>query len=109
MVSIEEFKQLDFRVGKIIEVKEHEGAKKPMYKLTIDFGEEIGKRTIVAGIRAIYTKEELQDKKIVCVVNLEPKMIAGIESQGMILAADDSSDIVLIVPDKDIKEGSKIR
>ncbi len=108
MVSIETFLALDMRVGKIITVEDHEKARKPMYKLTVDLGPEIGTRTIIAGIKAYYSREELINKKIACVVNLDPKIIAGLESQGMLLAAGEEDGVSILVPDKDTPEGSKI-
>lgn len=103
-----EFAALDLRVGRIIAVEDHERSRKPMYKLTVDLGQEIGMREIVAGIKTHYSKEELMNKKIVCIVNLDPKVIAGTESWGMLLAAGEEDRIAILVPDKDILEGSKI-
>jgi len=108
MVSIDAFSDIDIRVGKIVDVQDHEKARKPMYKLTVDFGAEIGKRTIIAGIKSFYSKDELLNKKVICVVNLDPKMIAGVESQGMLLAAGEIEKVAVLVPDKDMDEGSKI-
>ncbi len=108
MVSIDSFFSIDIRVGRIVSVDDHEKARKPMYKLMVDLGPEIGIRKIIAGIRDKYTKEELINKKIVCIVNLDPKVIAGEESQGMVLAAGETDRVALLVPDKDMPEGSKI-
>lgn len=108
MVTIEEFLSLDIRVGRITHVETHQAAKKPMYLLKIDFGAELGERTIIAGIKPWYTEEELRGKKIACVVNLEPKKIAGHESQGMILAADGVDTVSVLVPLRDVPEGSKV-
>ena len=107
MVTINEFLNIDLRVGKVLSAEEHPLAKKPMYILKVSFGEE-GERTIVAGIRDKYSKEELVGKKIVCVFNLEPKEVAGIASNGMILAAEDDSTISVLVLDRDVKEGSRV-
>ncbi|MCL4364718.1 MAG: tRNA-binding protein [Candidatus Marsarchaeota archaeon] len=107
MVGIDTFSSLDIRIGRIMNVEDHEGARKPMYKLTIFFGDEVGSRTVVAGIKDKYRKEELIDKKIACIINLDPKVIAGIESQGMILAAGEE-DVAILVPDRDMKEGSRV-
>ncbi len=108
MVDIATFSSFDIRVGRIMSVEEHPTARKPMYKLTLDFGAQIGIRTIVAGIKSDYAAGELLNKKIVAIVNLDPKMIAGIESQGMILAAGEIGSVAILVPDKDIEEGAKI-
>jgi methionyl-tRNA synthetase len=108
VVGIDDFAKLDIRVGKIIEVEDHPTARKPMYKLTVDFGAEVGKRTIVAGIRDKYPREELLGKKIVGIVNLDPKMIAGIESQGMMLAAQDAEHLSVLTVDRDVEIGGKV-
>ncbi len=108
MVSINDFLQLDLRIGKIIEVEKHEKAKKPMYKLKVDLG-DLGVRQIIAGIADKYTKEELLNKFVVVVANLDPKEIAGELSNGMLLAAEDESGTVaLLAPDKEVKVGSLV-
>jgi methionyl-tRNA synthetase len=112
MTSIDDFLKLDIRVGKIIGADVHEAAKKPMYVMKVDFGSEIGVRQIVAGIRAYYPAEDLIGKLVVGVVNLDTKKIAGVESQGMLLAAGSEEDgeavISLLAPDRDMPLGSKI-
>ena len=109
MVSILDFNNFDIRVGKILTAEVHEAARKPMYKLTIDLGPEIGVRNIVAGIAVQYTKEELIGMLVVCIVNLDPKIIAGAESQGMILAAGDEEKISILTPIREIAVGSRVR
>jgi len=107
MVSIKEFMNIDLRVGRIIEVTEHDKAKKPMYKLKVDFGKDIGVRQIIAGIASVYKKEELEGKLIVGVVNLDPKEIAGEVSNGMLLAAEsEDGTLSILTTDKQISEGS---
>ena len=109
MVTIDEFKNIDIRVGKILEASVHEKARNPMYVLRNDFGSEIGERMIVAGIRDKYTREELEGKKIACIVNLEPKGVAGVMSNGMILAAEsEDGKLALLTPDRDIEQGSRV-
>ncbi|MDE1855165.1 MAG: tRNA-binding protein [Candidatus Micrarchaeota archaeon] len=109
MVTIEEFKNIDIRIGKILEANVHETARNPMYILKIDFGSEIGVRTIAAGIRDRYTKEELEGRKLACIVNLNPKRVANVESNGMILAAESGDGkLALLVPDRDIEQGSRV-
>lgn len=84
-ISFADFQKLDLRVAKILNVEDIEGADK-LYKLTIDLGKELGERIIVAGIKDFYNKEELKNKKIIVVANLEPKKLRGTESNGMLLA-----------------------
>jgi len=107
IVTFDEWTKLDLRVGQIIEVEDIEGADK-LYKLIIDIGEE--KKTICAGLKQYYSKDELINKKIILFVNLSPRKMRGIESQGMILAAvnDDESKVRLIQPDGDVDVGSRV-
>ena len=109
IISFEEWKKIDLRVAKIIKVEDVEGADK-LYKLTIDVGSEIGKRTICAGIKEFYSKDELKAKKIIVFINLEPRKIRGIESQGMLLAAvsENEKDVVLLTPEKEAKPGWRV-
>ncbi|MCL5239037.1 MAG: methionine--tRNA ligase subunit beta [Candidatus Marsarchaeota archaeon] len=108
MVTIDEFKNIDIRIGKVLEASPHETARNPMYVLKVDFGSEIGERTIVAGIRDRYAKGEIEGRKIACVVNLEPKSVAGVISNGMILAAESGETLSLLVPDREIDQGSRV-
>jgi len=105
-ITFQDFLKMDLRVAEILSCEDVEGADK-LYKLTIDAGDV---RTIVAGIKQFYTKESLVGKKIVVVMNLEPRTIRGIMSHGMLLAAskDDHSSVVLLTVDRDIPRGSKI-
>lgn len=106
-VKYDDFAKLDLRVGLIKEVEDHPNADK-LLVLKVSFGDE--ERTIVAGLKANYGKEDLEGKKAVFVYNLEPVVLRGIESQGMIMAAvtEDRSEIAFLSPEKDIKEGTKI-
>ena len=105
-IIFEDFQKMELRVAEIKTCEDIEGADK-LYKLTIDAGEE---RTIVAGIKIHYTREELIGKKIVIVANLEPRKLRGIISHGMLLAAstEDKSSLALVTLDKAIPNGSKI-
>jgi methionyl-tRNA synthetase len=105
MVTYEEFKKLDIRVAKVISAEDHPNADR-LYVLKIDTG--VDTRTIVAGIKNFYKKEELLDKNIVVITNLEPAMIRGVESNGMLLAASDDNGIYILTPDKNPLPGSKI-
>jgi methionyl-tRNA synthetase len=106
MISFNDFAKLDLRVGKILEVQDIAGADK-LYLLKVDIGEKVIQ--LVAGIKPFYKKEDLKDKLIVVLVNLEPKTIRGFTSQGMLLAASSQDKISLIGPYEEIKVGSKIR
>lgn len=106
LITYEEFKKIDLRVGKIVQVETISGADK-LLKLKINLGKE--ERTIVAGIRNHYSEKELIGKKIILVSNLKPSKIRGIESQGMLLAAVEEQKVVLLTIDKDVVEGSIVR
>lgn len=107
MVSINEFSEIDIRVGKIIDIQDL-NTRKPMYGFKVDFGSELGTRTIAAGLKEYYSREELLNRKIIVIVNLDTKNIAGFESQGMVLTAGGNGVISLLQPDKDIEIGCKI-
>lgn len=106
MITLEDFKKLEIRIGKVSKAEKVEGADR-LLKLEVDFGSE--KRQIVSGIAEFYVAEELAGKEFVFLVNLEPRKFKGIESQGMILAADDTGKPVLLEPDKEVKIGSVVK
>ena len=105
-ITFDDFKKIELKVAEIKAVEDIEGADK-IYKLTIDVGEE---RTLVAGIKPWYTKEELIGKKVVVVANLEPRKIRGVESRGMILAASnaDHTELSVLSIGKDLPNGSGV-
>jgi methionyl-tRNA synthetase len=106
IVKFDEFKKMDLRVAKILEVEDVPGADR-IYLLTVDIGDE--KRKIVAGIKPWYKKEELIGKNIIMIVNLEPKTIRGIESKGMLLATLFDNKLSILTTDKEeVPAGSKI-
>jgi methionyl-tRNA synthetase len=106
-VSFGDWMKLDLRVAEILEVEEVENADK-LLRLKIDLGTET--RTLVAGLKPYYRKEELEGKRCIVFTNLEPRKIKGIESQGMLLAAvnDDHSEVKLLQPDGAIELGSRV-
>lgn len=106
MITFEDFAKLEIKIGTIVEAEKVENADR-LLKLTFDFGDE--KRIIVSGIAEWYEPKELVGKQLPVIVNLEPRNFKGIESQGMILAADSEGTAVLIHPDKQILNGSKIK
>ena len=105
MVTFDQFKQMDMRIAKITAVEEHQNADK-LYVVTIEI--EGKTKKIVAGIRQYYSKEELVNKQIVVLNNLEPATIRGVQSEGMLLVAKDNGRLVMLVPEKEVKTGSPI-
>jgi len=105
MISFEDFQKMDLRVAKIIKAEKIEGSEK-LLKLKVDLGKEI--RQIVAGIAKFYEPEDLVGKEIIIVANLEPKKLMGLESQGMLLAAEKDGEPVILVPEKEVPPGTKI-
>ena len=107
-VNFSDWEKLDLRVAKIKKVEDIEGADK-LYKLELDVG-ELGKRIICAGIKQFYPKEKLKNKKIIYFSNLAPRVMRGIESQGMLLAASDNEHkkVLLISPDEGAEPGMRI-
>ncbi|WP_029551324.1 methionine--tRNA ligase subunit beta [Thermocrinis jamiesonii] len=105
LISLEDFIKLDIRVAKVLSAERVEGSEK-LIKLRVSLGNE--ERTLMAGIAKHYSPEDLVGKKIVVLANLRPRKIFGVESQGMLLAASDGETLSVLIPEKDIKEGSKI-
>ena len=109
MVTIVDFQKIDIRVGKIVKVDDFPQAKKPAYKLTIDFGEEIGVKHSSARLVALYTKEELLGKLVLGVVNFPPRQIGPFMSEVLTLGVPDENDeCILVVPDKDTSIGARL-
>lgn len=106
MINYDDFKKIELKIARIIEAEEVLGAEK-LLKLKIDLGGET--RQIVAGIKKVYQAKDLVGKEIVVVVNLEPRMVMGVESNGMLLAASDENGPVILRPDKDVPPGSGIK
>ncbi len=107
MITIDDFKKVEIKIGTILEVEEIEGSEK-LYKLTVDLGEE-QPRQILSGIKKWYKPMELIGSQAVFVANLEPRSMMGLESQGMIMAADGEEKPILLKPASEIAPGSKIR
>jgi len=105
LINLADFQRLDLRVGLIREAEPIPGSKK-LLKLIVDIGEE---RTIVAGLATDYQVDELRNKQVIVLANLKPVKLMGVESQGMILAAEDEGKVYLLTPDKESKPGSMIR
>jgi methionine--tRNA ligase beta chain len=108
MISIDDFAKLDLRVGKILSVEPVEGSEK-LYKEIVDFGPEIGEKQILSGIQKYYNPDELIGKLGIFIVNLEPRMMMGLESQGMLLAVDGDDKPILLTPMEPVKPGAKAK
>ena len=106
MINIEDFKKIELRIGQIKEVQDHPDADR-LYVVIIDLGDRT--KQVVAGIKSFYTKEELVGKQVVVVDNLEPAVLRGVESQGMLLAASDEAGVTIISPEKNKKLGSIVK
>ena len=106
MPTIDEFKNFQFIVAQIKEVKEHPNADR-LYVVKVDTGTEV--KQLVAGIRKSYTPEQLINRRVIIINNLEPAVIRGEESRGMILAASDENGISILAPDRDVALGSIVK
>ena len=100
MAVYDDFAKLDVRAGTILEAEEFPKAKRPAYKLTIDFGQDIGIKKSSAQITSLYSPEELTGKKILAVVNFPPRQIADFMSEVLVLGTYSPEGVVLITPDK---------
>lgn len=112
-ISFDDFMQVDIRVGTIIEVQDFPEARKPAYKLVIDFGDEIGTKKSSAQITVRYSKADLMGKQIMAVVNFPPRQIGPFMSEVLTLGvADDNGDVALVTPDQmaaaPIPKGSRL-
>jgi len=109
MISYNDFTKVDIRVGKILQAEDFPQARKPAYKLTIDFGPEIGIKKSSAQITRHYTKEELIDKLIIAVVNFPPKQIGPFRSEVLVLGVpDEEENVVLLTPNKTVPIGGRM-
>lgn len=107
-ISIDDFKKVDMRVGTIIDASINKGARKPAYKLKIDFGEEIGIKNSSAQITDLYEPEDLIGKQVVAVINFEPVKISQVKSEVLVLGVDTSLGVTLLNIDKNVLNGSRI-
>lgn len=109
MIDYNDFEKVDIGVGKIVKVEDFPQARKPAYKLTIDFGQEIGIKKSSVQIVDLYTKEALERILVMGVVNFPPKQICPFMSEVLTVGVtNDENQVVLVRPDKDAKIGSKL-
>lgn len=108
MALFEDFAKLDIRVGTIVSANAFEKAKRPAYKLKIDFGEEIGIKKSSAQITECYRAEDLVGKQVLAVVNFPPRQIADFMSEVLVLGTYSEQGVVLVTPDFQVKNGDKL-
>jgi methionyl-tRNA synthetase len=106
MVNYEEFRKIELKIARIKEVQDHPNADR-LYVIKVDVGDK--EKQLVAGIRGSYAKEALVGKYVVVVDNLEPAVLRGVESQGMLLASQDEKGIAVISPDREVALGSIVK
>src|SRR5918992_4844004 len=108
MIEFDDFLKVDMRVGRIVEVEDFPEARKPAWKLRIDFGEEIGVKRCSAQITN-YAREKLEGRLVVAVVNFPPRQIGPVRSEVLTLgASNEEGRIILLAPDTDVPLGSRI-
>lgn len=108
MATFDDFMKLDIRVGTIVSAKNFEKARKPAYQLEVDFGEELGVKKSSAQITDHYAAEELIGKQVLAVVNFPPRQIANFFSEVLVLGTYSEGGVMLIRPDKPVKNGDKL-
>ena len=108
MATFDDFMKLDIRVGTIVEAQVFKKARRPAYQLRVDFGEELGVKKSSAQITEHYTPEELIGRQVLAVVNFPPRQIADFMSEVLVLGTYSEGGVVLITPDKPVKNGDKL-
>ena len=107
IIQYDDFAKLDIRIGRVVAAEMVPETDK-LIKCTVDFGLEFGERTIVSGIAQWKKPEELVGKQLPYIINLAPRMLRGVESQGMLLAASDENGVVLMQPERELPSGTKL-
>jgi tRNA-binding protein len=108
MIDLADFQAVDMRVGRVVAVEDFPEARKPAWKLTIDFGEEVGVKRSSAQV-ADYGRDELAGRLVVAVVNFPPRQIGPVRSEVLVLGAtDDAGRVILLAPDTDVPLGARI-
>ena len=108
MATFDEFMQIDIRVGEVVRAEVFEKAKKPAYKLWVDFGEEIGIKRSSAQITTLYSAEELIGRQVLGVVNFPPRQVADFISEVLVLGVYAEQGVVLIQPDQPVQKGVRL-
>lgn len=108
-ITYDEFTKVEIRVGRIVKIDDFPEARKPAYKLQIDFGKEMGIKNSSAQITKVYSKEDLLNRLVMAVVNFPPKQIANFKSEVLTLGVPNKEgDVVLLMPDKEVEIGVKM-
>ena len=106
MVTLEEFKKLELKIARIKEVKDHPNADK-LYVVIIELADKT--KQVVAGIKNFYKKEDLAGRQVVVLDNISPATLRGVESQAMLLVAQDENGVSILAPDREVKIGSPVK
>lgn len=108
MITFDDFAKIDIRVGEIVSAEVFEKARRPAYKLMVDFGDEIGIKKSSAQITELYKIDELIGKQVLAVINFPPRQIADFMSEVLVLGTYSKDGVVLIQPDRIVKKGDKL-
>lgn len=108
MIQVEDFDKVELRVGTIVQACINKKARKPAYKVTIDFGERLGTKTSSAQITDLYQPEDLVGKQVVCCVNLAPMHIGSVKSEVRIMGTESTQGVVLLTPMERVQSGDRI-
>ena len=109
MITWADFEKIDMRIGTIVKAEEFPEARRPAYKLTIDFGFDIGIKKSSAQITELYTIKELRNKQVMAVINFPPKQIGPFMSECLVMGAyNDRGQVVLLEPEKETQNGAKV-
>lgn len=108
MPSVEGFFEYDLRVGTVVRTEEFPEARKPAYKLWIDFGPEAGEKRSSAVLTDLYRAEDLSGRQVICVLNFPPRQIGPFSSEVLVLGVDTPEGVVLLQPDRQVAEGGRV-
>ncbi|MBE6517220.1 MAG: tRNA-binding protein [Thermoplasmata archaeon] len=108
MIEFDDFLKVEMRVGTIVDAELNAKARKPAYKLTIDFGDEFGIKTSSAQITDIYTPETLIGRQVIAVMNFKPIKVADVRSEVLVLGTDTELGVALLQPERHVDNGSRI-
>lgn len=107
MLTFDDFKKVDMRVGTIVDASINRGARKPAYKLKIDLG-ELGIKNSSAQITTVYKPEDIMGKQVICVVNFEPIKISEVKSEVLVLGLDTDLGVVLLTTERNVTNGKRV-